>query len=66
MKRSKNKLEARKKFFKIANENPKAAAELLRSKAKGLENCKYSYDIVYALSEIFYLSEQTIENDLRQ
>ena len=63
MKRDKY-IKKRSDFCKIALNDKKQAANLLKDIAIGLENCKYSQDIIIALSEIFAVSIRTIENDL--
>lgn len=60
MKRDKY-IEARGKFCETAMNDPKKAAEELRSMAIGLESCKYTSDKITALSTIFAVSERTIE-----
>lgn len=57
------KFKNRSKFNQLALANPKAAAEQLRLKALGLENCKNPASILRALSSILFLSERTIERD---
>ena len=63
MKKNSKQLEARKKFVNTAIIDNKRAAEILRSFALGLENCRTTQDIVYALHDILFLSERTIYND---
>jgi hypothetical protein len=57
-------IERRAAFCKLANSNPKKAADELRMIADGLECCKNTSDVVAALSEIYAVSERTILYDL--
>lgn len=57
-------LQKRSKFVQKAIQNPQKAAEELKSLADGLENCRTTSDIVFALTEILCVSERTIFNDL--
>ena len=54
----------RKEFVKRIIDNPEKGANELRQLAIGLENCKDTYDVIFALSEMLYLSERTIKRDL--
>jgi hypothetical protein len=54
----------RQAFVKRVIDNPGKGAEELEKIAKGLRNCKNVYDTIFALSEILFLSERTIRNDL--
>lgn len=63
MKKNIHQLAKRKIFVRLAFNNNKEAAWQLRSLALGLENCRNTKDIAYALSEILYLSEATLFND---
>jgi len=56
--------EKRKEFVKRIIDNPIKGAKELRDLATGLENCKNTYDVIFALSEMLFLSERTIRNDL--
>ena len=56
----------RQEFVKRTIDNPKKVANEIREIAIGLENCKNTYDVIYALSEMLYLSERTITNDLKR
>lgn len=56
----------RAEFCKLAMTDTKQAAEKLRVMAKGLDNCKNTGDIIFALEEIFLVSERTIFNDLKK
>lgn len=64
--KSNSQLEQRQKFVKEAIDNPKLAANELKSMAIGLENCKNSQDVIYALTQILYISDQTIMNDYKK
>lgn len=57
-------IEQRQKFAKLALNDNKKAAEQLRGMAKGLENCRNTSDVIYALMNIFCISERTVFNDL--
>ena len=57
-------IEQRRKFCKLALRDSKKAADELRGMAKGLENCRNTSDIVFALANIFCVSERTVLNDL--
>lgn len=57
-------IEQRQRFCKLALKDQGKAAGELRSLANGLENCRNTSDIVYALQNIFAVSERTIFNDL--
>jgi hypothetical protein len=56
--------EKRSKFVRTAIQDPGKAARELTEMAKGLENCKNTSDIIFALCEIFCVSERTIFRDL--
>jgi len=56
----------RQEFIKRVIDDPKKGAEELRELAIGLENCKDTYDVIFALSEMLYLSERTITNDYKR
>lgn len=58
-------IEKRSGFCKRAYENPSKAARELRIISQGLKNCRTTNDIVFALSEIFCVSERTIWNDIK-
>lgn len=60
MKKDENQLKQRRQFVKTALNDPKAAAKVLRRKAKGLENCRNTTDTVEALKDILYLKEGQI------
>jgi hypothetical protein len=57
-------LQRRRNFAKLAIVDKKKAADKLRDAATGLENCKDISDIIYALNQILFLSERTIERDI--
>lgn len=57
------KFKNRSTFNILALNNPKKAAEQLRLKALGLQNCKTPAAILRALAEILFLSEKTIQRD---
>jgi len=57
-------INSRAKFCQKAIKNPQNAASDLRDLATGLENCRNSSEIIFALSEIFRVHEITIERDL--
>ncbi len=52
-------------FIKLAVKDKKKAAKQLRLMAKGLENTKNFSDTIYALTQIFGISERTIFRDLQ-
>jgi len=52
--------ELRKGFIRQSFNNPRLAANQLRTIATGLENCRTAKDINYALQHILFLSERTI------
>lgn len=54
----------RAKFVQMAIQDPERAAKELRYMAEGLGNCKNTSDIIFALEEIFCVSERTIFRDL--
>lgn len=64
MQKSFDKYLRRMNFARLAVNNPKKAANLLRSWARGLENCKNTADVIYALAQILFLSTRTIERDI--
>lgn len=64
MNRNESLLTKRKKFVKLANENPQKASELLQQEALALNKCKNTSDVLFALSQIFCVSEATITKDL--
>lgn len=64
MKRSKQLKKLRIGFVKESIEDPKKGAQKLRDLANGLENAKNISDTVYALTQIFGVSERTIFRDL--
>jgi len=65
MRKNEKQLKARKDFVSTAFMNKKEAAEKLRLAALGIENCRTTQDIVFALEEILFLSERTIYNDFQ-
>lgn len=54
----------RAKFIKLTDINPKEAAKELSEVADALGRCTSHRDKIFALSQIFCVSESTIENDL--
>jgi hypothetical protein len=56
----------RSEFVKRVLDDPKKGAKELKEIALGLENCKNTYDVIYALSEMLYLSERTITRDYKR
>ena len=54
----------RKDFARLAISNPESAANELHELASSLKKCKKHQDILFALSQIFCVSESTIEKDL--
>ena len=54
----------RKKFVQKAFNDPKLAADELRSMADGLEECKNTSDLIFALTEILFVSDSTIFRDI--
>jgi len=54
----------RTKFVQLTDTNPQKAASELRELADALANCKKTNDKIFALSQIFCVSESTIEKDL--
>jgi hypothetical protein len=57
-------IKQRSQFCKLALKDSKQAASRLRDMAAGLENCRTTSDTIYALCNIFAVSERTIFNDL--
>ena len=64
MKRNKKLKKLRIIFVKLSVNNPKEGGKRLRELAKALENTKNITDTVYALTQIFGVSEKTIMRDL--
>lgn len=64
MKRNKELLNIRVSLVKTAINNPKEAAKKLHELAEGLSNTKTASDTVFALSNIFGVSERTILRDI--
>ena len=64
MRRNKNLKKLRIDFVKLSVNNPKEGGKKLKELAKGLENTKTMSDTVYALTQIFGVSEKTIMRDL--
>ena len=64
MNRSETLLNKRKKFVKLMINEPQKASKQLLEEAKALENCKNINDAIFALSQIFCVSEATITKDL--
>lgn len=56
----------RAKFVQLALKDQKKAAEILRSKADGLEGCRTIGDVIYALGDILYCGERAIFRDLQK
>lgn len=54
----------RQKFCRLAVYDSKKAAEELHSMADALSECNDKSDIIFALSEILFVSERTIFYDL--
>lgn len=54
----------RKKFVKLADADINKASDELFEIAKALKNCSRTSDKIFALSQIFCVSESTIEKDL--
>jgi hypothetical protein len=54
------------RFVNVAINDPKKAATKLRQMANGLSNCENTSDVIYALSEIFAVSERTILRDIKK
>lgn len=52
-------------FVKKCVNNPLEGAKELHEKANGMENCRTTEDIYFALNEILYLSERTIDRDVK-
>lgn len=52
--------EKKEAFINLAFKDKIKAANILRAKANGLENCKTKEDIAFALSDIIYLSRSRI------
>lgn len=57
-------IEQRSEFCKLALQDKKKAAARLRDMAEGLENCRTTSDITYALCNIFAVSERTVMRDM--
>ena len=66
MNKDKNKLNKRAEFVYQTCKDPIATAKNFRSIANGIEYCKTPADVIFALSEILFLSENTIYKDLRK
>ena len=56
--------ERRAKFIQLTDSDPIKASIELREMAAALANCKKTNDKIFALSQIFCVSESTIEKDL--
>jgi len=61
---AKSKNDNRRELVELAMKSTALAAKQLRAMADGLEQCKNTSDIVFALSEIYGVSERTIFRDL--
>lgn len=57
-------IKRRTEFVQSTLKNPEEGARRLRDLALSLENTNTSSDVIYALSQILYVSERTIERDL--
>lgn len=55
----------RERLVKLAIQSPEKAAAELKAMAAALSECKSTSDTVFALSEIFCVSEVTIYRDFR-
>ena len=64
MQRDKTLLKQRANLVQLAITDHKKAAEKLREMATGLENTRNTSDVVYALTQIFCVSERTILRDI--
>lgn len=64
MERNKTLREKRASFAKLAINNKSKAAKELREQGYALGYAKNNSDIIYALSQIFCVSERTIMRDL--
>lgn len=64
MKRNKDLRLNRIKLVQVAFNDPKKGAKILEDLAKGLANTKTAKDTVFALSQIFGVSEKTILRDI--
>jgi hypothetical protein len=51
-------------FVKLAIQDPKKAGEKLMLMGKGLKNTNNCSDVIFALTQIFGVSEKTIFRDL--
>jgi hypothetical protein len=51
-------------FVKLAIQDPKQAGQKLILMGRGLKNTKNCTDVIYALTQIFGVSEKTIFRDL--
>ena len=65
MRRNKKLSEQRASFVKLAMEDKSKAARELRETAYSLGYARTQSDIIYALSQIFCVSEKTIKRDLK-
>lgn len=63
MNKCKNKLSKRQQFIQECIEDPKKTADKILSISNGIRNCRTSSDVVFALSELLFLSTRTIERD---
>jgi len=59
-------IKKRSEFCQLALRDNKEAAKELHSMAKGLENCRNTSDVIFALQNVFAVSERTIFNDLKR
>lgn len=53
------------RFVQLAITDKKKAADELRAIADGLENTKKTVDTIYALSQLFSISDRTIWRDIK-
>lgn len=54
----------RAEFIKLCDSDIKKAAKEMRDAADALENCRTTADKIFAMSQILFISESTIEKDL--
>lgn len=64
MQRNPELVKKRAMFVKLTIESPEKAVKELHELANALLNCKHTEDKLFALSQIFCVSEQTVEKDL--
>lgn len=64
MKKNSKQIEGRKALVKMAINDKEKAVEYIKRAAETLNESQTIEQIIYCLSDILFLSERTIENDL--